>query len=387
MNVERLHAIALALQDDYETTKIVERLKALVTSLHNQINNPSDPSFQQVVATNLESLRDALSSSAVSAFPPTWKQVLKEIGAEDLSGEALEIQIEEIFSRNQITLAVAHRELNELLTNLKSIATSIDEIVSAFHELGIGAEDLNTGECELGVLVPRNFVENRLDNFSKELRELNQIFGVFSELAIGNRPGFQIRTIASTDLSIFLDTAPAVGACVAIAMERIIAIYQKLLEIKKLQGELAKQGLEKKNMQGIEDHANKAIEKEIESVVKDLVKEYRPGSQKERTEELSIELKFALKKIANRIDRGFNIEIRMGEPAKDDDDNEIEEESAENKRYRDRIESATSRMQFIRVDGEPILSLPEQKRDSEQPVALAKNPKKRAAAKTIPPAS
>lgn len=385
MNVERLHAIALSVKADFEKTQVVQLLQTIVSSLQNQINSPAEPSYQQSVSTSRESLREALSRSLVNDFPPTWRQVLEEIGAAEVSGEILKIKVEEIFSRNQITPAVAHRELQALLNDIQRVSASVDQTITAFTGLGIGAEDLYAGQCEVGVLVPRSYVDNRLDSFAKELKELNQIFGAFSELAIGSRPGFEIRTIASTDLSVFLDTAPAVGACISIAIERIVTVYQKLLEIKKLQGELAKQGLEKKNLQGIEDHANKVMENEIDRVVKDLIKEFRPGTQNERIEELSVDLKFSLKRIANRIDRGFNIEVRMAESdaIADEEANVMDAaQEAENKKYRERINSAATRMQFIRVGGDPILSLPEQKLEADKSLApSASVAKKRPAAK------
>lgn len=65
-------------------------------------------------------------------------------------------------------------------------------------------ESLAAGESELAVLIPRSFVDNRLDEFAEELRKENQIFGVFSELATGSRPGFGIRSISSSDLSMLL---------------------------------------------------------------------------------------------------------------------------------------------------------------------------------------
>lgn len=363
MNAERLHAIAAALRADLTNSNVPSHLQELVSALQNQVSQPGQPTYQQQVSQFYETLRTALANAESNAFSPTWLQVLDELGAGDLLGDTLDERIGEIFSRNQITPSVALQELQAISNELQTLATALDQLLASFKQLGIGAEELPSGDCEVGILVPRTFVDNRLDKFSEELAELNQIFGVFSEVATGGRPGFEIRAISSSDLSIFLEAAPVVGACVAVAIERIIALYKQLLEIRKIQGELVKQGLEKENLKGIEKHANGVMDNGIETLVKELLTEFHKVDDNGRKNELSVELKFALKKIANRVDRGFNIEVRMTEP----EVVETEEGSAEDRaakeqaKHHTRIASAAETLHFLKLEGEPILSLPEKK--------------------------
>lgn len=363
MNAERLHAIALALHDDLSRSSVPSHLQQLVSALQNQINQPGQPAYQQQVSQFYEALRNALERSAVNGFSPTWLQVLDEIGASPLLGLELDERVTEIFSRNQITPSVALQELQTIFTEMQTLSSSIDQMLAAFRQLKIGSEELPAGDCEVGVLVPRNFVDNRLDKFSEELSELNQIFGVFAEVATGGRPGFGIRAISSSDLSIFLDAAPAIGACVAVAIERVIAIYKQFLEIRKLQGELAKQGLEKDNLKGIEKHANGLMEQGIDKLVNELLADFHKVDDNGRKNELSIELRYALKKVANRVDRGFNIEVRMTEPEATEAGVDEQEAAAakEAQRHHARIAAASETLQFLKLEGEPILSLTEEK--------------------------
>ena len=148
---------------------------------------------------------------------------------------------------------------NKVFTN--TIGLEIDDLISGFEGLNIGADDIEPGECEIGVLVPRDYVKNLLNDFGEELIELNKILSVFAELSTGSRAGFEIREISSSDLSVFLDLAPAVGACLAVSIERIVALYKKLLEIRKLHNELKEQGVPKSSLKGVEEHANAVMEK------------------------------------------------------------------------------------------------------------------------------
>ena len=71
-------------------------------------------------------------------------------------------------------------------------------------------------------------------------------------------------------------------------------------------------------------------------------------------------MKYSLKKIANRIDRGFNIEVRMEEPLQPADTDEAA--TAEVKalsRSHEKIREASETLQFLKLEGEPILRLAE----------------------------
>ena len=368
MNVERLHAIALALRDDLSRSSVPSHLQQLVSALQNQINQPGQPAYQQQVSQFYEALCSALEKSAVNGFSPTWLQVLYEVGAAPLLGPKLVERVTGIFLRNQITPSVALQELQTIFTEIQALSSSIDQMLAALRQLKIGSEELPAGDCEVGILVPRTFVDNRLDKFSEELGELNQIFGVFAEVATGGRPGFGIRAISSSDLSIFLDAAPVIGACLATAIERIIALYKQLLEIRKLQGELAKQGLQKDNLKGIEKHANGVMEQGIDKLVKELLEDFHKGDDNGRKNELSIELKYALKRVANRVDRGFNIEVRMTEPETTEPEADEQEDAASKQatKHHARIAAASETLQFLKLEGDPILSLTEEKGEPEK---------------------
>jgi hypothetical protein len=362
MNVERLHAIAFALREDLNSSEALLLLQNLVSSLSAQISQPNQPQHQQNTSQFFTQLVQALANSQVNSFSPTWRQVLDEIGASRLLGNGLAERIRDTFLRNQITPSVAQQELQTYFNEVQQLFSGVDQMLAGLSALKIEREELAPGECELGVLVPRVFLDNRLDRFASELDELNQIFGVFSEIASGSRPGFPIKTISSSDLSVYLEVGAIVGACIATCIERIVALYKQLLEIRKTQAELAKLGVEKKNLKGLEDHANGVMEKGIEKLVTEVIAEYLPKSDGARNHELSIELKFALKKIANRVDRGFNIEVRMEEPDVDSEDaDESTEEEKKLLAAHSKVSNASQNMQFLKLDGDPILQLPESK--------------------------
>ena len=361
MNAERLHAIANAIREDLLTTNAAKVLQQLSQALQNQIDSPQEPSYQTQLAEHLKTLTEALRRAPSNQFPPTWKQALEELGAADLFGSVLAERIEEIFGRNQITPVVARKEIEQIITRLTAFQKAIDEIRSAFSNLDIGAEELEPGAAELGVLIPRDFVENKLEGFAEELEKLDGIFAVFAEVATGSRPGFVIRSISSSDLSVFLGLSTSVAACVAVAVERIVALYKQLLEIRKLHGELQDQSVPEKNLKGIEEYANSFMDKNIDEVATSLLNDFYKHTDGARKNELKIELRYSLRKIANRIDQGFNLEVRVAPPTQEGADSSAEEDA----QYVEMIVSATPTLQFLKREGKPILSLPDEPEEKE----------------------
>lgn len=367
MNAERLHVIALAIRDDLAETRLEKIMAQLVAALQNQVNQPQAPEHQQQVSTHLAALLKVLPTARSNDFSPAWKQLLKELGAEHLLGAPLADEIRAVFVRNQITPSVALDQLRQLQQQFAKFKQGLDQVIAGFDSLKIGREQLAAGECEPGVLIPRSGVDNRLNEFAEELAVLDQILGDFAEVATGSRPGFGIRSISSSDLSVYLDSAPAVAACLAVAAERLVSFYKQLLEIRKLHQELKTQGVPHKKLKGITDHADSLMSDGIEQLATDLINQYYRKDDDARRNELTVALRFALTKIARRIDKGYNIEIRM-EPLPESKNQEgVPDTASESAKHLVTIKSAYKGLQFIALNGSPILGLAEGKNAKVKP--------------------
>lgn len=359
MNIERLHAIAVAILNDINNTHADTNLQQIIKALNSQINQPQEPQFQQQVSQHLQTLYTSLSSAPSNEFSPAWKQTLQELDVYDILGTRLAVRIQQICERNQITPSVALEELQKIHSQLTKAKNALDQIVSAFHDLNISAEELELGQCEIGILVPRLAVNNRLKEFGKDLEELDNLFGTFSEVTTGSRPGFEIRSISSSDLSVFLSTAPVVCAAIVLAVDRILGLYQRVLEIRKHHGELKKLGLQSKDLKGVIDSANSIMKDGIEQLTPELLEKYFTNKDQSRRNELENDIRFALNKIAKRIDKGYGVEIRVT-PISD-----VEQEggesglSPEDIKHVKEILSISKKMEFLKLEGEPILTLPE----------------------------
>lgn len=357
MNAERLHAIALVLNQEMTKTNVVVKLQELINALQTVVSQ-SHPQHQQTLANNLKAVYFALTDTPSDSFSPAWRQLLSEIGGDDLFGSELKKGIQNIFERNQITPAVALGGLQQLHKQLSSFKTALDKLISSFRQFNIGDEKLPPGECEIGMLIPRKAVDNSLAEFADELKELAFILNTFSEVSTGKKDGLSIKTISSSDLTVYLDAVAPFAACLAVAIERIVALYKQLLEIRKLHSDLHKQGVPEDQTSGIKDYVNTLMENGVEKLSVEIVEKFYHRNDKARKNELVTATKISLNRIANRIDRGYNLEVRVEPLQKPPQEDKGTKEVLEKIQM---IQAATKNMQFMKIDGPPILRLPEGK--------------------------
>lgn len=358
MNAERLHVIARAIQSEMQELGIVANLQQLVGSLQKVVSQPQQPEHQKALDNKLGELNVQLEKAPSNRFSPAWRQILKETGVEALLGSSLADRLRAVFVRHQITPAIALEEIKAIHREVDEFKSAIDQLIHAFAALHISAQDLEPGQCEIGFLVPRAAVDNRLDAFAKELGELNFMLTTFSELVTTKRDSFDIRSVSSTDLAVYLAVMPQIAACIAVAVERVIHTYKTLLEIRKLKADLQDKGVPDKRLDGIEEHAATVMNDGIEEIIKQILEDYCTVKG-ERRNELKNALRFTLNKLANRIDRGYNIEIRVAalEPPKEEEQPTKEEEAT--RQHVATILDRAEALEFMSLEGKPILSLPE----------------------------
>lgn len=358
MNAERLHRILKFVRDELDTSQEINHLQQLRNGLRAQISQPQDTNHSAVVANALKSLRSILPEVESNNISPSWQQLLQELGLYDLMGDRLLTQIESIVQRNNITPTIAFDEIDSLLSQLNNLKKGIDELLSGFQSFDIGEEELQLHECEVGILIPRKAVDNRLDKFRKELDDLDFILKHFSEITLGEQQPLEINTISTCDINLLLEYAPKAAAFLALAIERIVALYKNILEVKRLRQELEENDIPSQALESIDQHLNTKMETGIEEFVSEEFEKFCTVEDEGRKNELQNGLLISMNKIANRIDRGFNFEVRIGYDSVDenqDDENSIDDNVQI-------ILKVQKSLEYIKTEGDPILRLPETKK-------------------------
>ncbi|NIA02371.1 MAG: hypothetical protein GWP15_03230 [Nitrospirae bacterium] len=323
MRVGKLYAAIDLIAEEFSEYEIEQKLTQLQSALNTSVTSPNEQNTQAFRGSYAE-VGKVLESCDTNNATPTQRRILDEIGATQYIGKGLWEKISTIIADNNITPANALQEIITLNKEVHSFHESVAKLNKEFENLDLEYDELESGEAEIGIAIPPEMVKSNLDGLKEEIREFDRIFKVFRELKGESVESSKIRSISSSDFQLFLESAPVVAAVIAAAIERIVAIYKNLLEIKKLRENLAKQKVPKEATKGIEDHEKQVVNKELEELAKSLIKENYKGDDG-RKNELKNALKMALGFLADRIDRGVLVEVRVAEPEKPEEAEESEE--------------------------------------------------------------
>src|SRR6266478_7167185 len=152
MNAERLHALALQIKNELKRTKAVENVEVIAAALQRVMQQMTGQ-HQQQLAEAVTQFRNGMEKSEIAGWSPAWIELVKEIGYHDILGPELRTRIEEILSRNEITPAIAKQEVDAINGRLQTLRESVNQLDTALNNLRIGAEALESGQCEIGFLI------------------------------------------------------------------------------------------------------------------------------------------------------------------------------------------------------------------------------------------
>lgn len=357
MNVERLHRILTEFEADLKKSNLIAQLQAVKQHLQNQVNQPNQPSHQTNMVNSLNEVYKALENSRYNSYTPMFKETIKEVSNNSLFGIELKNRIELIFSSNVITPAKALEDISQLEKELTNFQTGISNTLAGLKILNVSKEELKPGECEFGYSIPREFIENKLVELRDEISELTFILNFVTEAVTGQTEEYKVKTISSSNFLLYIVIGLQVADALSKATERILNHYKQILEIKNLRNQLAENGVPNEATKEIENHANGIMKSEIKKIANEIITEKYIGDIG-RKNEVENGLVIALNKLANRLDNGFNVEIRV-EPLPKPKDAEANDKYILENNLIQSIQKSANNIDYIEAKGKAILQLPE----------------------------
>ena len=357
MNVERLHRVIFDFQNDLQKTNLIGVLQSVRDNLQNIVNQPNQPAYQTNLVASIEELNKALHTAKYNSYTPMFKETISEITNEMKFGDELKNEVDNIFASNLITPAKALEDIDKIVNNITQIQTGIKNTIEGLESLNIEKEELEPGTCELGYTIPRKYIDNKLVELKNEIAELNFILNIITEAVTGKTEDYKVKTISSSEFLLYVIIGLQVANALSKATERILNHYKQILEIKVLRNQLTEKGVPAKETISIEKYANGLMETEIKKIAKEIIDEHYEG-ENGRKNEIQNGLTIALNKLANRIDSGFSVEIRvepLPKPKTEDKDEQYESDVELIKS----IQKSANNIDYIEAKGKAILQLPE----------------------------
>lgn len=365
MRAEALIEVFEDIVEEMEEQGTLTLLRNLLASLEGYIPNPNESS-QLEIAHKRESLLDQIARSKFRTYPPILNDILEEIGVKAWLGDHLSNLIKTSFEGNDLTPASSKERLQKILSHLELLNNQANSFLAASYHFDIGADEQEFNEYEFSIVVPRGFVDDELAKFGQEIGQLDRIFLVFAEIATGSRADFKIKAISSSDLTIILESAPATALLIATALERMAAFYETVLNIVVLQRQVfAAERIPEDVKEGLEKHVENEKEFGLEKIAQSIEEEFFKDVDENRKNELAIELRKSLEKLAARFDSGFMFDVRGGDPNVEEggEDGAIDHSQEEFARYQ-RIKNAREAIRHFQAQAEPLLRLTQASNDN-----------------------
>jgi hypothetical protein len=181
----------------------------------------------------------------------------------------------------------------------------------------------------------------------------------------GARRGEPTRVRGSRDRVYGLQRVPRGGGhsrlFIVKAINEIEDVYIKWLDIKRLRTELAEKGTAVEHLSGIDQHINETVDQRLTELAHELVEESALPDE-HRSNELENQVRWSLRRLAERIDQGYSVDVRAPEPPAEelaDEEGSEEDEAAVSDRARlMAIRELAANIRRLDPQGKRILQLP-----------------------------
>jgi hypothetical protein len=231
MNVERLRHVLGRLRAQIASSEIEARAQNLENALQQQVSQPGQGSLQTQVFDALERLRSSLRSAQEDPTGAFWLEAVEEIGLKRFLPPEIFARINAIVYENQITPAVALQRVRELRTEIANTRERIDQLISNLEWLGVREPDIPENKAEIGILIPRSAIDNNLENFGEEARDLNTLLNAVSQAVTGSAEDIKIASVSASEIILLVLLAPKIVRYFAGALRDVLAVGKDYLEV------------------------------------------------------------------------------------------------------------------------------------------------------------
>jgi len=362
MNVNRLSQVLGWLRSDERELAIQKKLISVQTNLQNLAASPGDSNHQISLNDSLKALESALREFETRYDPAEIDRII-EIGAGPYFTSAMAARIKADIEANPMTPAAAVEDVNKLVTDRKNFNDKVSSTEDGIDYFVEYHDEVEAGTAAIGFEIPRSLFDNDYKDFIDELKSINRIIRVISEVNIGTMPEIKLGNISSSDPLIFLHTTPALVASLGVGVSWALNQWKKYEEIRKLRAETAKIG--QYSEKELEDFLDNKVKKSLDAAVKEEVLRLSTESSLEnpRKKELESELSWALKALFARVERGMRVELSVSLLSTPEEGQELSEENAEKQASLQKVQQISDTLAFPKLETAPILTLPKSEQE------------------------
>lgn len=318
------------------------QLEACAVALDNFTATRQQPYLDEF-RTKLDQLLISTDLKSNDLLQPYSQQVINELSLSDLLPPKFQIRIKDAATSSAFDSAGLATSLRKIGADVTNKINHINQLDTSLGALEVEYQIVEDDSAEIGFLLPRELVGDTLPELAKEFEKLSKLARAINELSGEDNYDPKIATISSSWWQIFLDIKPDQVLIWVLAIERIVSLFKSNLEIKHLQQQLSEKNISSKITDLISKEIEKSVTAELKQISSDIRKKFTKIEDKSRANEVEIQLGQGLFYLANRLNKGAQIEINVGipddpkEPKVEDGEDANTELLASNKLLRERI--------------------------------------------------
>lgn len=309
MNLGQFYKAATSLRMRLKTHQLPSLLNQLTQLYHAVANNPADGASQANITKVLTQIYDATRNGALDRQSREEKEILIHLDAAFYLEGWLENELEEIINPNKLDIAETARLLRLVSNKSSSAIKKIDSICESLDAYIVEDDISGPGEVELYVVIPRRLNVSALE-FSDDVKLLSQLGRCVSEIVGLGVQDPKVKLLSSSDFGVFLEWLPSAAGFFAVAVERSLAAYKKILEIQMMRSELQKKSVPDEALKEIDKYIKATIEVEVQTAVESVVKERAKIDDEARRNELQNAIGKQINALIKKQIKGYEVGVR-----------------------------------------------------------------------------
>ncbi|MCE7996851.1 MAG: hypothetical protein HEP71_33125 [Roseivirga sp.] len=339
MEIKKLNSILLGAIEEDGSSDFREQLGQLIISI--------EQAQSKKIETVVDSIIAELRNSVFNDMSISNHKILEEIGANDYFGLGALDSLEVILEDSSFNTAKTVSDLKNYVKKRNEFIRIIKNLKSGFDQLGF-SHHISENDYEFGLLLPSGSNYDDIKIVTKELNKWDKAIKAYRELVGLGPDDTKLTLVNNGSLEFFTENPEQVALCISFTLERLFKLYKNLLDIRGAWDQLRNTGLPKAQERAIKKHEQDTYNKEIDSIVTDVVKKFVDKNiEAGRLNELKISIKGHTNYFAKCIDNGLVIEINPPEIAEPEILNA--EETEENKKEKAKAKADhTARLKQIK---------------------------------------
>lgn len=307
MNTSRLKLLLATILNADAGSGASERLKELVSASQAWAANPNSQN-----RALLDKMRRAFSESADALAEALntgiGREAVNTLGVLPYTSNIF-VEVEYAFSQFNSAPGNLQSRLSQIEQERRHSLGRLITVDSELNRLGIEPEGAAPGRADLGFLLPRTLFDNSLHDFSRRLKELDQIIDAFSLAYSGKPERAKLETINTSNPLLFLQIDHETVRHVVHGFKFALNIVGEFQAAKKgmdfLRGYLDKGAAESAEAK-LQADIDKRVSTEIERRLKEFEKKAAEDAEdRER-------LKLAYRHLIRHAEKGLQIKVRVG---------------------------------------------------------------------------